>query len=146
MPHSLPVLQRVRELNLKGHRLERLYGLGHLHFITCSCYHRQPLLAQPRDRDLFLQILAHVRDRFNFALLGYVVMPEHIHLLISEPNVGNPSDMMKALKQRVSRALRRKRRNAARQLEFWSGSALERCPLLATPVLRLQRLERAKAQ
>jgi hypothetical protein len=33
-------------------------------------------------------------------------MPEHIHLLVSEPNAGNPSEVMAVLKQRVSRALR----------------------------------------
>lgn len=114
-------------LNLNTHRLERRYGLGHLHFITCSCYRRKPLLATAHARDLFLQILAQVRDRYDFALLGYVVMPEHIHLLISEPTVGTPSDVMKALKQRVSRALRRKRRKAAAgQLEFRDDSALKR--------------------
>ncbi len=112
---------------MNKHRLERRYGLGHLHFITCSCYRRKPLLSTPRARDVFLLILAHVRDRYDFALLGYVVMPEHIHLLISEPNVGNPSDVMKALKQRVSRALRRNRRKAAAgQFELWADSALKR--------------------
>jgi putative transposase len=97
---------------VRKRRLERRYGLGHLHFITSSCYRRKPLLATPRARDLFLKILAQVRDRYDFALLGYVVMPDHIHLLISEPTVGNPSDVMKALKQRVSRALRRKKRKS----------------------------------
>ena len=95
-------------------RLERRYGLGHLHFITCSCYGRMPLLATPQSRDHFLEILSQVRDRYDFGLFGFVVMPEHIHLLISEPNTGNPSAAMKALKQRVSRALRGKR-----SAHFW---------------------------
>ncbi len=38
-------------------RLERLYGLGHLHFITFSCYRRLPFLRTPRARNLFLKIL-----------------------------------------------------------------------------------------
>ena len=59
-----------------------------MHFITCSCYRRLPFFASERRRDIFLKILREVRDRYGFALLGYVVMPEHIHLLISEPNVG----------------------------------------------------------
>ena len=70
--------------------LERRYGLGHLHFITCSCYQRLPFFASERRRDIFLRILRDVRDRYDFALLGYVVMPEHVHLLISEPNAGTP--------------------------------------------------------
>ncbi len=42
----------------------------------------------------------------GFRLVGYVVMPEHVHLLISEPERGTPSTMLKMLKQRVSRVLR----------------------------------------
>lgn len=67
--------------------LKRRYGQGHLHFITCSCYRRLPLLRSVRVRNIFVQILGEVRDRYGFALVGYVVMPEHIHLLISEPAI-----------------------------------------------------------
>ena len=103
------------------HRLQRRYGLGQLHFITCSCYRRLPLLGAKGRRTLFLHILRDVRNRYDFALLGYVVMPEHIHLLISEPGVGTPSTVMQVLKQRVSRAVRqRKRRRAAPgQMRLW---------------------------
>jgi putative transposase len=87
--------------------LSRRYGLGHLHFITCSCYRRLPLLASARSKNLFVKILGEVRDCYGFALVGYVVMPEHIHLLISEPAKGTPSTVMQVLKQRVSRRLRR---------------------------------------
>jgi putative transposase len=108
--------------------LERRYGSGHLHFITCSCYRRMPSLGTPEARDRFLRILNEVRDRYDFGLHGYVVMPEHIHLLMTEPNFGNPSMVMKALKLRVSRALRRKkkRKNAAGQMRLWEEVPLKR--------------------
>jgi REP element-mobilizing transposase RayT len=32
-------------------------------------------------------------------------MPEHIHLLLTEPEVANPSTVMQVLKQRAARAL-----------------------------------------
>jgi putative transposase len=102
-------------------RLERRYGQSHLHFITCSCYRRRPLLGTARKRDVFLKILDEVRTRYQFLLVGYVVMPEHIHLLISEPKVGSPSTVMQVLKQRVARSLRRKgrRRRNPNQLQLW---------------------------
>ena len=104
---------------------ERRYGQQQLHFITCSCYRRRPLLAQARIRDLFLKILYEVRERYRFWLVGYVVMPEHIHLLISEPRIGNPSTVMQVLKQRVSRRIRTKkrRRRNAKQLALWTMPA-----------------------
>ncbi len=88
--------------------LERRYGQGHLHFITCSCHRRLPLLISAGSRNLFVQILGEVRDRYGFALVGYVVMPEHIHLLMSEPKKSTPSTLLQVLKQRVSRQLRRR--------------------------------------
>jgi putative transposase len=103
-------------------RLERRYGMGHLHFITCSCYRRRPLLRTERARNLFLTILSEIRERYDFALLGYVVMPEHIHLLISEPRVGTPTTVMQVLKQRVSRAMhgqRRRKRAPSGQMRLW---------------------------
>ena len=101
-------------------RLERRYGYRHLHFTTCSCYRRRPLLNSMRSRDLFLKILDQVRTRYQFRLVGFVVMPEHIHLLISEPKIGTPSTVMQVLKQRVSRALRRGRRRNPDQLNLWT--------------------------
>ena len=55
-------------------------------------------------RDRFVEILGEVRDRYAFELTGYVVMPEHFHLLVSEPEMGTPSTVMQVLKQRVSSA------------------------------------------
>jgi putative transposase len=89
-------------------KLRRYYGAGYLHFITTSCYQRMPLLARPQYRDLLLEVLEGVRRRYRFVVVGYVVMPEHIHLLLSEPERGNPSKVMQALKQGFARRFLRK--------------------------------------
>jgi putative transposase len=91
--------------------LKRYYGAGDLHYITCSCYHQKRWLGTERRRDLFL-ILEEVRTERRFVVLGYVVMPEHFHLLMSEPQVGNPSTVMQALKQRFAQRVVRRRRRA----------------------------------
>jgi putative transposase len=102
--------------------LKRYYGQEHLHFITCSCYHRQPWLATAQRRDLFSQILEETRQGYGFVLVGYVVMPEHFHLLISEPELGTPSTVMQVVKQRYARSvLRLKKRNSA-QSDLWPDS------------------------
>src|SRR5439155_25337834 len=85
--------------------LKRYYGAGDLHFITCSCYKRQPVLGSFRSRDLFLRVLEDVRRRYRFVVAGYVVMPEHFHMLISEPERGDPSNVMKALKMGFARRM-----------------------------------------
>jgi len=98
--------------------LRRFYGRGDLHFVTFSCYRRRPYLGSVRARNGFVRILAEVRRRHAFALLGYVVMPEHVHLLIGEPRKGTPSKVLQVLKQKVSRSLRGKRITAGGQLRL----------------------------
>jgi putative transposase len=90
--------------------LKRYYGLGHLHFITFSCYRRLPLLGTSRSRNAFVCALDQVRSKFGLALVGYVVMPEHVHLLVGEPKRGNPSAVIHSLKLRISKRMRRQRR------------------------------------
>jgi putative transposase len=67
-------------------------------------------LSSARSRDCVLSILEQTRLRYRFVVVGYVIMPEHIHLLISEPEVGTTSTVMQVWKQRTARALLPKRR------------------------------------
>ena len=101
---------RVRGLTFMRNPLNRYYGQGDLHFVTFSCYRRRPLLGTARSRDCFVKILDRVRSKRNFLLLGFVVMPEHVHLLLSEPPGSNPSIALQVLKQEVSRSLRKTRK------------------------------------
>ena len=57
-------------LSSMSSKLKRYYGAGHLHFITCSCYRRQPLLGTALHRDLFLTVLEQVRRRYQFVGSG----------------------------------------------------------------------------
>ena len=96
--------------------LKRYYGTGGFHFVTFSCYRRRPLLDSVAARDLLLASLEVMRERYRFAVIGYVAMPEHMHLLISEPLTGNPSTIVQAVKLSFTQ-----RRNAATGSsgQFW---------------------------
>lgn len=105
--------------------LIRYYGASDQHFITCSCYQRRKLLTSPAAKDVFEHVLEEVRRRFGFYIRGYVVMPEHFHMLISEPERGDPSKVMQVLKQRVARQLlARWRRVDVRQADLFRGGRL----------------------
>jgi putative transposase len=82
--------------------LARIQHLGHLHFLTFSCHRRTARLASESDRDTFCKILDETRVRREFRVTGYVVMPEHVHLLVSEPAQGTLAVAMQMLKQTVS--------------------------------------------
>jgi putative transposase len=116
VPH--PSLSKGAGVRPVRNPLVRYYGRGDLHFVTFSCYRRKPYLGTRRARDRFLRILDQVRARWEFPLIGYVVMPEHIHLLMGEPRKGDPSKVLQVLKQKTSRILRAKRRRSAGQLSL----------------------------
>jgi len=55
---------------------------GELQFITTSTYRRLKLFASDRFRYTLVEVLREVRRETGFPLIGWVLMPEHFHLLI----------------------------------------------------------------
>ncbi len=55
---------------------------GHAHFLTFSCVGRLPLLSRNRTRQWFIDAIESARVKCNFRRWAYVIMPEHVHLLI----------------------------------------------------------------
>ena len=82
--------------------LVRHQQTGHLHFVTFSCYQRQPWFRSGAARDLFERSLETMRVRYDFFVSGYVVMPGHVHLLVSEPRKALLSKAIQALKLSVA--------------------------------------------
>jgi putative transposase len=78
--------------------LIRLQHSGQTHFVAFSCYHRQPVLNATVLRALFLETLEKTRQKFSLCVYGYVVMPEHVHLLLSEPGSGTLAEAIHFLK------------------------------------------------
>ncbi|MBS1822168.1 MAG: transposase [Acidobacteria bacterium] len=87
--------------------LRRFQQEGDDHFVTFSCYRREPYFAAPDAKDIFLDSLELTRRSYLIDVLGYVVMPEHVKVLVSEPpNHEAPlSKALQALKISVSRRL-----------------------------------------
>lgn len=85
--------------------LRRIQQAHCLHFVTFSCHARDPLLANPHSRNIFEQTLERARQWYGFYVCGYVIMPEHVHLLISEPERTRLSSMLQMLKQNTAHVL-----------------------------------------
>jgi len=103
--------------------LTRFHQSGQSHFVTFCCYHRRRLLDTDERCRIFESALERVRRSYRLYIYGYVyvVMPEHVHLLLSEPRCPTQArigiewatrlqhyalaDVLKSLKQGVSRRL-----------------------------------------
>ncbi len=85
------------------------------------------MLGTGRRRDLVWRVLESTRRQYQFIVAGYVVMPEHVHLLVSEPERRDLSVAMKALKQAVARrVLAALRQRASRQGELFPEAEVPR--------------------
>jgi putative transposase len=62
--------------------LHRFEHYGHGRYLTFSCHQRLPLFRNDRIKDAFAERLAFVKAKLGFRLYAWVVMPEHVHLLI----------------------------------------------------------------
>ena len=87
-------------------RLKRYHQFGSDHFITFSCYRRLALFNSDSPRRIFERTLEQVRRWYGLYIFGYVIMPEHVHLLLSEPRKDELSSAIQMLKQLVARRLR----------------------------------------
>lgn len=83
--------------------LVRFQQCGCFHFVTFSCYHGLAHLGSGEARWSFEDALERIRVRSLFVVLGYVVMPEHVHLLVSEPRKGVLARAIQALKLSVAK-------------------------------------------
>jgi len=73
--------------------------------MTFSCHHRLPHLASPEPKQTFEAVLEQTRQSHNFEVHGDVLMPEHVHLLLSEPTQADLATTLKVLKQQTSKLL-----------------------------------------
>jgi putative transposase len=94
--------------------LVRYQKCGVFHFLTFSCYRRQPLLGNENAYGVFERELEAVRRRYRLVVVGYVLMPEHVHLLVGEPLKASLSTALQVLKQQTSRRLKRRE-----EIRFW---------------------------
>jgi putative transposase len=93
---------------------KRIYGAGELQFITTSTYRRAPLFRSERLCRCFVQRLKEVRQQFQFLLIGWVLMPDHFHLLLRpQPAAATPL-ILKGLKEETAeRILKTLRENVS---------------------------------
>jgi putative transposase len=99
-------------------RLIRYQKTGDLHFVTFSCHKRRPYLGRPAARDLFLASLDAVRIRYACSVHGYVVMPEHVHVLLGEPATVPLATVLRALKLSVAKQMAERPFWMARYYDF----------------------------
>jgi REP-associated tyrosine transposase len=111
-------------------RQRHFYGLNPLHDLTTSTSRRARLFDSKRFQRNFVTVLGDLRAELGFRIVGYVLMPEHFHLLIWPSNLANPTQIMQKLEGRTAHFVLS---NLRRNLQFpWCQRMLERVTLPST--------------
>jgi putative transposase len=76
------VISVSAEITHHRRKLHRIEAIGDVRFLTFSCYRRLPLFDNDAIKDAFVETLDAARSRTRFRLIAWVVMPEHVHLMI----------------------------------------------------------------
>jgi putative transposase len=87
-------------------RLRHFDHLGTARFVTFSCYHRYPFLTSETAIRIFLKHFNRMRQRYHIKIYGYVVMPEHVHLVLQPPDDVRLGQTIGRLKGVSSREIR----------------------------------------
>ena len=99
-------------------RFHRYYVPDAFVFITQVVSDRAPAFADPRLVDLLRATLHEVQKLHPFAMLAYVFLPEHLHLLIRPEGSTTHSDVMHSLKPNFTKAYK-ERIGCAGSMKFW---------------------------
>lgn len=62
--------------------LRRYDEAGHAHSLTFSCFQRRPFLSRERTCHWFCDAVAKAKEKHRFLIWAYVIMPEHVHMLV----------------------------------------------------------------
>jgi REP element-mobilizing transposase RayT len=77
------------------------------HYVTLVTYNRVPIFKSERACEIFVDVLGEVRQRFSYKLIGYVLMPDHVHAIINLRTAN------------ISQWLHKVRGNSARRILTW---------------------------
>ena len=89
-------------MSLTPHR-KRFEGQGHARYLTFSCFRRQPLLAIDEPCHWMIEAIAATQAKYPFDLWAWVIMPEHVHLLMRPAEGQTVASIQQCLKQSVAR-------------------------------------------
>ena len=89
-------------------QIRHFHEPGDLHELTFSCHSRMPLLTNDAWREMLCRSIDTAIDRWQFRLVAFVLMPEHVHLLVYPTETPIKIDrLLSAIKQPYSVRIKR---------------------------------------
>ena len=88
---------------------------GHAHFTTINVYKRIHILENYKFCDLIIENLEYYRKKFQYKLLGYVILPDHLHMIVIPNSRTKYSDVIRDFKKGTAFAVIKRLSNTKNQ-------------------------------
>src|SRR6267142_1729165 len=89
---------------------------GTSYFITTKCWQSRAIFQITENAEILIEALFHYRDRKAYALHEFVVMPDHVHLLLTPSSTGSLEKVMQFIKGGSSHQIHKARKQ---KMEIW---------------------------
>jgi putative transposase len=106
--------------------LNRYHQSRQTHFITFTCYQRMNLLASDTLCLQAIRSLETTRKKFNLRVYAFVLMPNHVHLLISEPKESTLAAAIQSFKISSSKSSSKLRTQHGETCPLWQKRYYDR--------------------
>ena len=71
-----------------GRSRYKIYEPTHPHFVTCTILNWLPIFTRKESVDILIQSLKHLQKEENLKLYAYVILENHIHLIVQSDDIG----------------------------------------------------------
>jgi putative transposase len=76
---------------------------NYCHFVTTKTFQNSKIFSNDKAAEILIQVILDVKGKLNFRLMAFVVMPDHIHLMLVPDKRNTISDVMRHIKGRFAR-------------------------------------------
>lgn len=103
-------------------RRPRIDIAGYLYHVTARGNYRQDIFYSDKDKELYMELLAYYQKQLGFRLYAFVLMDNHIHLLLERSDKASLAEIIKSLNGRYSKQCnkRKKKKGHLFQGRFYS--------------------------
>ena len=112
---------------MRHRRLPRMDLPNHTYFLVCCLEHRRPLFENGRLAELLIDLYVEARERGDIKLHGYVVMPDHYHVVVTLLGGASASNVVRRVHSAFARVARKDLHISDRvwQRRFWDHGLRE---------------------
>jgi REP element-mobilizing transposase RayT len=88
-------VKKIKHINLEGYA----------YFVTANVHHKQKIFLNAKIADMVLSALFFLRDKSYYRFYSFIIMPDHLHLLILPEKNKTLSQIMHSLKSYTAKKI-----------------------------------------